>query len=265
MEDIFHRIMSLSEEQLILYLAYFMIISGFITCAYMILLKQRATYGRYGNEAFLSNLAIPARVAWFVQESPSLVIPAIALAYYGGNMNLSKTIAFLMFVGHYWNRTLCYPFLINGGKPTPPHLMFLGLVFCLWNGYIQGFYHVKYADFASDHPRQLISQLGIALFLCGMFINIHSDSILRNLRKPGDKGYKIPRGGMFEFVSGANFLGEILEWTGYAIYCRSVPALAFAVFTASNIGPRALHHHEWYKTKFEDYPKDRHAVIPLLL
>lgn len=144
------------------------------------------------NQSF--QLAIPARISWFVQECPSLIIPAIALAYYGDNMNLSKVIAFLMFVGHYWNRTLCYPFLITGGKPTPPHLTFMGIVFCVWNGYIQGFYHVKYATFESDHPRQLISQLGVALFLCGMFINIHSDSILRNLRKPGETGYKIPRG-----------------------------------------------------------------------
>jgi 3-oxo-5-alpha-steroid 4-dehydrogenase 1 len=42
-------------------------------------------------------------------------------------------------------------------------------------------------------------------------------SVLRNLRKPGDTGYYIPKGGMFEYVSGANFFGEILEWTGFAI------------------------------------------------
>lgn len=28
-------------------------------------------------------------------------------------------------------------------------------------------------------------------------------------------------GGMFEFVSGANYLGEIVEWTGFAIACWS--------------------------------------------
>lgn len=29
-----------------------------------------------------------------------------------------------------------------------------------------------------------------------MFINCHSDGILRRLRLPGETGYKIPRGGM---------------------------------------------------------------------
>lgn len=50
-------------------------------------------------------------------------------------------------------------------------------------------------------------------------------------------------GGMFTYVSGANFFGEILEWSGFAVLNWSLPALAFAVFTLFNIGPRALQHH----------------------
>jgi 3-oxo-5-alpha-steroid 4-dehydrogenase 1 len=264
-DSIMKWIFSLTEKEIIIYLAIAMIISGILTFLYMTVTGQRATYGRYQGDAFLNQFAVNPRVAWFLQEAPSLILPCIALAYFGENLTISRFIAFAMFTGHYWNRTLIFPFLINGGKPTPPHLWILGVVFCLWNGYIQGFYHIKYADFSPHHPRDLISQFGIAIFFLGMFINIHSDSILRNLRKPGETGYKIPQGGMFEFVSGANFLGEILEWTGYAIYCRTLPALAFAIFTASNIGPRAYHHHQWYLTKFEDYPKERTAVVPLLL
>lgn len=103
------------------------------------------------------------------------------------------------------------------------------------------------------------------LFFTGMAVNIHSDHILRNLRKPGETGYVIPRGGMFNFVSGANFFGEILEWWGYFLMSPSLPSLAFAVFTSSNIGPRALQHHKWYLQKFEDYPKNRKAIIPFIL
>ena len=33
--------------------------------------------------------------------------------------------------------------------------------------------------------------------------------------------------------------GEILEWFGFAIACWSLSALAFAIFTLSNIGPRS--------------------------
>ncbi|PWG68210.1 hypothetical protein DF186_25590, partial [Enterococcus hirae] len=35
---------------------------------------------------------------------------------------------------------------------------------------------------------------GSSMWFVGWIINIHSDHILRNLRKPGETGYKIPRG-----------------------------------------------------------------------
>lgn len=52
-------------------------------------------------------------------------------------------------------------------------------------------------------------------------------------------------GGMFTYVSGANFLGEIIEWSGFALACWSLPGLAFLCFTVFNIGPRAIHHHKY--------------------
>ncbi|XP_052701518.1 3-oxo-5-alpha-steroid 4-dehydrogenase 2-like isoform X2 [Crassostrea angulata] len=86
--------------------------------------------------------------------------------------------------------------------------------------------------------------LGIILFCTGMFINLQADHILRNLRKPGETGYKIPRGGLFEYVSGANFFGEIVEWLGFAVANGTLPTFAFFFFTLCNIGPRACHHHQ---------------------
>ena len=43
----------------------------------------------------------------------------------------------------------------------------------------------------NDLPRVAI---GTFLFLLGFLINQHSDYILRNLRKPGETEYKIPKG-----------------------------------------------------------------------
>ncbi|WKX99924.1 hypothetical protein Q1695_014639 [Nippostrongylus brasiliensis] len=163
-----------------------------------------------------------------------------------------------------YSRTFVYPFQLKSGSGTPWYICLSAVAFCSWNGYIQGSFHGQYF-----HPEHFFSSvttyLGMALFATGMYINIQSDSILRNLRKPGEAGYKIPRGGMFEYVSGANFFGEIVEWFGYALMSGSLPAIAFAMFTASNIGPRAVHHHRWYHEKFPDYPKSRKALIPFLL
>eukprot|EP01035_Chromulina_nebulosa_P019175 gene19175-25020_t len=69
---------------------------------------------------------------------------------------------------------------------------------------------------------------------------------------------------MFKYVSCANYTGEIIEWFGYALANWSLPALAFAIYTFSNTAPRAHKHHLWYKIKFEDFPKERKAVIPFI-
>lgn len=69
-----------------------------------------------------------------------------------------------------------------------------------------------------------------------------------------------------KFVGNIQDLSEIVEWTGFAAASQSPAALAFSVYVCSNLVPRALDHHAWYKATFGDeYPKKRHAIIPFLL
>ena len=85
------------------------------------------------------------------------------------------------------------------------------------------------------------------------------------LRQPGETGYKIPRGGTYRWVSCPNYLGEMLQWLGWAIASWSLAGAAFAVFTLANLLPRAIAVHRWYKDEFPDYPPARRAVIPYLV
>jgi redox-sensitive bicupin YhaK (pirin superfamily) len=106
--------------------------------------------------------------------------------------------------------------------------------------------------------------VGVALFLVGMGINLWADTALIKLRATGD-GYQIPRGGLYEWISCPNYFGEILEWCGWALATGSLAGVAFAVYTAANIGPRAIDHHRWYRERFPDYPPERRALIPWVL
>ena len=59
---------------------------------------------------------------------------------------------------------------------------------------MQGRYFTQYLSYDMSwfyDPRFL---LGHVMFLVGMAINVHSDHVLRNLRRPGETGYKIPYG-----------------------------------------------------------------------
>jgi protein-S-isoprenylcysteine O-methyltransferase Ste14 len=141
--------------------------------------------------------------------------------------------------------------------------IFFNLINATINGYWFGFVAPPYPENWLTDPRFII---GGIIFLAGFFINQAADKKLIDLRKGGRKGYFIPRGGLFDYISCPNFFGEILEWTGFALMAWNLPSLSFAVWTAANLIPRALDHHRWYNSYFKDeYPKKRKAVIPFVL
>ncbi|CAM9895710.1 unnamed protein product [Lampetra planeri] len=224
--------------------------------------RHRTKYGRYQA----AETALPARLAWFLQELPSFLVPVLLLLGAGGadTLPLPNALLLLMFCGHYFQRTFVFSLLSNG-RPTPLAIVAYAFAFCSYNGFLQGHQLVHCAAYPPWWHRDPRFIAGVLLFALGMGINIHSDSILRGLRRPGQTHYSIPQGGLFELVSGANFLGEIVEWSGFALASWSLPAATFCIFTVCAIGPRAVHHHQFYLEKFKDYPKSRRALIPFLL
>ena len=86
--------------------------------------------------------------------------------------------------------------------------------------------------------------------------------ILRDLRKPGETGYKVSNAWLYRWVSCPNYLGEIMQWVGWAVATWSLAGLAFAVWTAANLIPRARANHAWYQNTFIDYPAERKALLP---
>ncbi|KAE9415322.1 hypothetical protein Angca_007665, partial [Angiostrongylus cantonensis] len=205
---------------------------------------------------------IPPKLAWFIQELPSFAIP---LCYIVGCRSVPGIVVLVTFLIHYFNRTFVYPFQLKSGSGTPWYICLVGALFCIWNGYVQVGALVRPAHYHELKFEYHFTAFYMLTFIFGMFINTTSDRILRSLRRPGETGYRIPRGGLFEYVSGANFFGEIVEWTGFAVMSQSLPAFAFVFFTVCNLGPRAIHHHQWYLNRFPNYPKDRKALIPFVL
>ncbi|XP_073338601.1 3-oxo-5-alpha-steroid 4-dehydrogenase 2b [Pagrus major] len=238
---------------------------GMIVTALGHLVHHRKTQPSYGRHMGPSPPArmVPARVAWFLQEMPALLIPVFLLLTSHKASSMGTYLLLGTFCMHYFQRTFVYS-LLTRGKPFPLAVMVAAGFFCCLNGFLQGHYLLHCAQFDDEWSADYRYKTGLLLFYIGMAINIHSDYILRNLRKPGEVVYKIPTGGLFEYVSGANYLGEIVEWFGYAVATWSLPALSFALFSLCFIGPRAYYHHSFYREKFKDYPKLRKALIPFI-
>ncbi|MCG8592005.1 MAG: DUF1295 domain-containing protein [Proteobacteria bacterium] len=231
---------------------------------FIALLFVTAPYGRHARGGYGPGL--PARWAWFVMELPS---PACFLYAYlqGDHAGAPLPLLFLgLYQVHYLQRTFLFPLLMRQtDKPQPLTTVALAIVFNTVNGLLNGFAVSHVAARGSEWLLDPRFGLGIALFVVGYGVNQHSDAVLRALRRPGETGYKIPKRGLFRFVSSANYFGELVEWTGWAIATWSGAGLAFAVFTAANLVPRALDHHRWYREQFPDYPPERRAILPGLL
>lgn len=239
---------------------------SFIIGGFLYLLRQMTTHTPYGRYVELQDpgVMVPAKAAWLMQELPSFLVPVLLMLTTGSSTDLGRYLLLWTFILHYFQRTFIYA-LLTKGRPSPLYIVVSAVVFCSLNGFLQGHYMLHCVQYEAAWYTDVRFILGLLLFFSGMAINIHSDHILRNLRKPGEVTYKIPKGGMFELVSGANFFGEIMEWCGYATAAWSLPAFAFAFFTLCSIGPRAYHHHRYYLQKFDNYPKTRKAVIPFIL
>jgi len=224
-----------------------------------------APYGRHTRGGW--GPLLEARLGWVIMETASPLF--LCLAYFAGlgAFNPVTLLFVLLWVGHYVNRALLYPLRMrNANRPMPLSVVTMACLFNLVNGYLNG----RYLNVAGDRytgawltdPRFLA---GMALFFAGLLINLRSDGILRRLRSDLDPAYKIPRGGLFELVSCANYFGEIVEWIGWAVMTWSLAGLTFALWTAANLVPRARAHHQWYRRTFPDYPERRKAIIPYLV
>jgi steroid 5-alpha reductase family enzyme len=239
--------------------------AGLLTFPFV--LKISAPYGRHTSSRW--GMLIDNRVGWILMESPALVLFAYFFLSGTGSKPMLVWIFFSLWVIHYVNRTLIFPFrLRTKGKKMPLAIVFMALGFNFVNGFINGYFLGTLAS-SSDYPLSYLYDprfiFGILMFFTGMWINWQSDHMLIHLRKPGETGYIIPRGRLFRYISCPNHFGELVEWSGFALMVWNAPAVAFALWTAVNLIPRALQHHQWYREKFADYPESRKAVIPFLL
>jgi len=220
-----------------------------------------APYGRHARKGW--GPEIPARVGWIVMEAPaSLVFLAIYL--YGENRFAPAPLVMLaLWQFHYVQRAFVFPWRMKiAGKKMPVVIALLAIVFNLLNAYVNARWISHFGAYA---PSWLIDPrfvLGAGVFFAGWRINTWADARLAALRKPGESGYVIPHGGLYDRITSPNYFGEIVEWCGWAILTWSFAGLAFAFYTFANLAPRAVAHRRWYREKFPNYPPERKAVLP---
>jgi 3-oxo-5-alpha-steroid 4-dehydrogenase 1 len=203
------------------------------------LLLRPAPYGRHVRPGF--GPLVKARWAWLLMEAPSPL--GMLLLFFLGPTQAPVAVLFLaMWLFHYVYRAFVFPFLLPGSaKPMPLAILLSAAFFNVVNAYLNG----GWLFFLSDpkplewltSPRFLV---GAAMFIAGFLVHVLTDRELRRQRRGEVR--VVPRGPLFRLVSCPNYFGEMVEWTGFAIATWSPGALLFALWTAANLVPRAIHH-----------------------
>eukprot|EP00419_Tripos_fusus_P019848 CAMPEP_0172758964 /NCGR_PEP_ID=MMETSP1074-20121228/166773_1 /TAXON_ID=2916 /ORGANISM="Ceratium fusus, Strain PA161109" /LENGTH=297 /DNA_ID=CAMNT_0013592651 /DNA_START=10 /DNA_END=900 /DNA_ORIENTATION=+ len=170
--------------------------------------------------------------------------------------NLVNCVLLIFFISHYIHRAIIFPCLRlpKTAAPMPWTVCFLAFAYCAWNGFNQSAGLMTSYVYSEDYVHNPRFLIGMAIALLGFALNVHADSILMRLKDSSSgkatsghvqdqrlkdplvaaetteqahshqaelarrrQRYKIPHGGLFYFVSCANYSAEILEWFGYAV------------------------------------------------
>lgn len=226
----------------------------------------KAGYGIFRTKQW--GFSINNKVAWVLMEAPVFIVMLYMWTSNGASTALPAFLAFLLFELHYFQRSFVFPLMMKGNSRMPIAIMAMGIVFNVINGLLIGtslfvFPPSQFNEGAVylTHPTAIA---GIIVFFCGMGINIHSDHVIRHLRQPGDTRHYLPQKGFYRYVTSANYFGELVEWTGFALFCSTPAAWLFVVWTAANLVPRAAAIHKRYRKEFGDTVGIRKRVIPFI-
>ncbi|HWE31411.1 MAG TPA: DUF1295 domain-containing protein, partial [Polyangia bacterium] len=190
-----------------------------------------APYGRHTRAGW--GPMVPSTIGWVLMEAPASLAFLIIYSCGEHRADAAPLALLALWQLHYVNRAFVYPFRRRGGdKPMPLAVAGLGFAYNLINAYLNARFLTHFARYPAGWLHDPRFVVGVALFVVGFAINQHADEVLRTLRAPGERGYKIPHGGLYRFVSAPNYFGELVEWSGFALAAWSPAALVFVVWTA---------------------------------
>ena len=228
-------------------------------------------YGRFASEKF--GISLGPRFGWFLMELPATLF-FFAVFFSGSHWSEPVPLVFAaMWALHYANRGFFFPFCIRAPKAAKGSFSLMvvvtGWLATSMHGYLNAAYMSELGEYSAWFGDERF-WAGLMVYYTSFILTLHSDSIIRNLRSKeevarGEKVYRIPQGGLFRWVTCPSYLCEIIGWAGFALCTWSLGSVFVLGITIANLVPRALATHSWYRKRFEDYPKDRKALIPFVL
>ena len=252
------------EESLYQVLCYIMPILAIVV--FIALFYIQAGYGIFQNKHW--GISIPNQWGWVLMECPAFFFMLYLWISSPSRLQPTLLTFFILFEAHYLQRSFIFPLLMRGKSRMPIAIMLMGILFNLINGFMIGedlFHWASAERYSTSWMSSPTFIGGLLLFISGMGINLHSDHVIRHLRKPGDTRHYLPQKGMYRFITSANYFGELIEWIGFAILTQSTAAWIFVLWTFANLAPRAYSIHKHYCEEFgKEAVGQRKCLIPFI-
>ncbi|MDO4758839.1 MAG: DUF1295 domain-containing protein [Rikenellaceae bacterium] len=248
------------------YYTFLAVMAALAVVVFVALHFVEAGYGYLFNPKF--GRPIANKVGWVLMESPVFIAMIVLWWLSDRRFEAGPLALLLLFQSHYFHRSFIFPMRLRGNSKMPLGIVVMGMLFNTLNALMQGgwIFYLAPETFYVDWLAKPCFWIGAVIFLVGMAINLHSDHIIRSLRKEGDTRHYIPYGGMFRYVTSANYFGEVTEWVGFAIASWSWAGVVFVLWTFANLAPRAASLRRRYEQEFgEEFTRlNRKRIIPFI-
>ena len=177
--------------------------------------------------------------------------------------NYTQTVAFYCVVFHYLKREYETHFIHRFSNATMPffnifknsaHYWLLGGLFISYF-----LYHPAFTATWSDSTVNILA----VVFLLMEMGNFYSHYQLRNLRAPGTRERRNPRGFMFEYTSCANYTFEVFAWLVFSIMVSTLTSWLFLFVSTGQIALWAIKKHVALNKEFGKVP-GRKILFPFI-
>ena len=227
----------------------------------------KAGYGRFYNETW--GPTISNRIGWLLMGASVFFFMIYLWLNSDRAASWPHIVILSFFELHYFQRTFIFPMLLRGRSVMPVSIIAMGVLFNIFNALMLGGWIFYISPKGYYNPSWFSTPqfiIGSLVFVVGMAVNLHSDHIIRLLRHRGETKHYLPQRGLFRYVTSANYMGECIEWIGFALLSWSWAAAVFAFWTIATLTPRAAAIYERYQAEFPEAfaQHSRKRILPFV-
>ncbi|XP_043467105.1 polyprenol reductase-like [Leptopilina heterotoma] len=267
-------------------------------------IKQTFSYGKCNinmRSQFISKLELPKKCFrhFYIFTAPIAIYSLITLIYkYFYNENIPEIVYLILdfLMGHKRKPLVSMPQTILAMFLVTTHLIrrifetikiniFSDVKINIFHYLVAYFHYVSFVAAILGESEGLVrgfekmsrdslktkDWIAALIFLWMSYQQLQTNIILANLRKNKDgvvvtKEHKIPRGGLFDYISAPLQFTEIgMYMAVQLIICENKTYFILCIWVVINQFISGLLSHKWHKNTFKDYPPSRKIIIPYLL